>query len=58
MDLVRIGYRQDGQVALERGSLLESRGDTEAAIQVYKAALDLDPFLEEVRQRLERLGEE
>ncbi len=53
-----IGYRYDGEIALEWGDLLEARGDTEAAISVYKAALDLDPFLTEVRLRLERLDQE
>jgi tetratricopeptide (TPR) repeat protein len=53
----RIGYRHDAEVALEWGSLLEARGDTEAAAEVYEAALNLDPFLTEVRQRLEKLGQ-
>jgi hypothetical protein len=34
-----------------------ARGDTEAAAEVYEAALNLDPFLMEVRQRLEKLGQ-
>ena len=55
--VTRIGYRHDAEVALEWGSLLEARGDTEAAAEVYEAALNLDPFLEIVRQRLEELGE-
>ena len=55
--VARIGYRQDGEAALEWGALLEARGDTESAISVYEAALDLDPFLKEVRQRLEHLGD-
>jgi len=50
-----IGYRCDGETALEWGDLLEARGDTETAISVYKAALDLDPFLAEVHLHLERL---
>jgi putative inorganic carbon (HCO3(-)) transporter len=56
--VVYLGYRQDAEVALEWGDLLEARGDAEAAARVYQAALNLDPFLEEVRQRLERLSEE
>ena len=55
--VVRIGYRQDGEAALEWGDLLESRGDSETAIKVYEAALNLDPFLTEVRQRLGRASE-
>ena len=54
--VTRIGYRHDAEVALEWGSLLEARGDTEAAAEVYEAALNLDPFLTEVRHRLESLG--
>ncbi len=50
-----IGYRYDEEIALEWGDLLEARGDTEAAVRVYRAALVLDPFLEEVRLRLESL---
>jgi len=56
--VTRIGYRLDREVALEWGELLEARGDTETAASVYRAALDLDPFLTEVRLRLERLEEE
>jgi tetratricopeptide (TPR) repeat protein len=55
--VTRIGYRHDAEVALEWGSLLEARGETEAAAEVYEAALNLDPFLTEVRQRLEKLGQ-
>jgi tetratricopeptide (TPR) repeat protein/O-antigen ligase len=55
--VTRIGYRHDAEVALEWGSLLVARGDTEAAAEVYEAALNLDPFLMEVRQRLEKLGQ-
>jgi tetratricopeptide (TPR) repeat protein len=55
--VTRIGYRYDAEVALEWGALLEARGDTGAAAEVYKAALNLDPFLAEVRQRLERLDQ-
>ena len=55
--VTRIGYRHDAEVALEWGSLLEARGDTEAAAEVYEAALYLDPFLVKVRQRLESLGQ-
>ena len=55
--VARLGYRQDGEVALEWGNLLEARGDTETAIKVYEAALNLDPFLVEVRQRLESVRE-
>lgn len=51
--VARLGYRQDGEAALEWGDLLEARGDTETAIKVYEAALNLDPFLVKVRQRLE-----
>jgi hypothetical protein len=39
------------------GDLLGPRGDTEKAAMVYQAGLNLDPFLTEVRQRLERLRE-
>jgi tetratricopeptide (TPR) repeat protein len=56
--VARLGYRQDGEAALEWGNLLEARGDIEIAIKVYEAALNLDPFHEEVRQRLDRLGEQ
>lgn len=56
--VIWIGNRYDGEIALEWGDLLEARGDTETAASVYKAALDLDPFLEEVRQRLERLEQQ
>ena len=56
--VARLGYRQDGEAALEWGDLLESRGDSETAIKVYKATLNLDPFLTEVRQRLERGSEQ
>jgi tetratricopeptide (TPR) repeat protein len=52
--VAKLGNRQDGEAALEWGSLLEAQGHTETAIKVYEAALDLDPFLVEVRQRLER----
>ena len=51
--VARLGNRQNGEAVLEWGGLLEARGETETAIKVYEAALDLDPFLEEVRQRLE-----
>jgi hypothetical protein len=47
-----IGYGYDDQVALEWGSLLEDEGDDTAAQKVYKAVLELDPFLEEVERRL------
>jgi len=49
---IRIGYRADGEVALEWGELLEQQGDLATARQVYAATLSLDPFLTEVRQRL------
>ena len=55
--VARLGYRQDAEAALEWGDLLEARGETETAIKVYEAALDLDPFLVEVRQRLEAVKE-
>jgi tetratricopeptide (TPR) repeat protein len=51
-----IGYRQDRQVTLEWGTLLEEKGDLAGARSVYEAALRLDPSLTEVRQRLEALG--
>ena len=50
--VLQIGYRFDGQAALEWGALLEQQGNLDVAQQVYKAALDLDPFLDEVRERL------
>lgn len=53
--VARIGYRQDGEVALEWGDLLERQGNPAAARNVYAAALALDPFLDQVRARL---GEE
>ena len=49
----RIGYRQDGEAALEWGALLEEQGDPAAAREVYTAALALDAYLDSVRQRLE-----
>ncbi len=55
--LTWIGYRYDGEIALEWGDLLEARGDTETAIRVYRAALALDPFLTDVRVRLESLDQ-
>jgi len=55
--VARLGYRQDGEAALEWGNLLEARGDTKTAIKVYEAALNLDPFLVEVRHRLESVRE-
>jgi tetratricopeptide (TPR) repeat protein len=55
--VARLGFRQDGATALEWGGLLEARGDIDTAIKVYEAALDLDPFLTEVRQRLARGSE-
>jgi tetratricopeptide (TPR) repeat protein/O-antigen ligase len=55
--VVWIGYSYDAEVALEWGDLLEARGDTDTAAKVYQAALNLDPFLNEVRQCLERLGD-
>ena len=55
--VARLGNRQDREAALEWGDLLEARGDIKTAIQVYEAALNLDPFLEEVRQRLETVRE-
>jgi tetratricopeptide (TPR) repeat protein/O-antigen ligase len=55
----RIGYRQDGEAALEWGALLEEQGDPTGAREVYAAALALDSYLDSVRQRLEgRLQEE
>jgi tetratricopeptide (TPR) repeat protein/O-antigen ligase len=50
--VARIGYRQDVEAALEWGALLEQRGDLVAAQQVYTAALTLDSYLDDVRQRL------
>lgn len=55
--VARLGYRQDGEVAVEWGDLLEARGETGTAIRVYEATLDLDPFLEEVRQRRDGAAE-
>jgi tetratricopeptide (TPR) repeat protein len=51
--VARLGYRQDGETALEWGALLEARGATEDAFKVYRAALALDPFLTDVAKRLE-----
>ena len=53
--VTQIGYRHDAEVALEWGELLAARGHTDRAAEVYEAALDLDPFLTEVRQRLDDL---
>ncbi len=50
--VARIGYRQDGEAALEWGRLLEQQGDLQAARQVYAAVLEMDPYLAEVRARL------
>jgi hypothetical protein len=50
---VQIGYRQDAEVALEWGNLLEEEGDVATAQLVYAATLSLDPFVEEVRERVE-----
>jgi tetratricopeptide (TPR) repeat protein/O-antigen ligase len=50
---LRIGYRHDEPTALEWGGLLERQGDTTTAQKVYLAALELDPFLDQVRQRLQ-----
>jgi tetratricopeptide (TPR) repeat protein/O-antigen ligase len=44
--VTRIGYRQDGETALEWGALLEARGDLEAARRVYDATLALDQFVD------------
>lgn len=56
--VLRLGYRQDGETAREWGKLLEARGDIETAAKVYEHALDLDPYLAEVRQRLGSLSAE
>ncbi len=50
--VARIGYRQDGEAALEWGRLLEQQGDGAAAQRVYQMALALDPYLDQVRSRL------
>jgi mannosyltransferase len=50
--VARIGYRQDVEAALEWGAMLEQRGGLVAAQQVYTAALTLDSYSDDVRQRL------
>jgi tetratricopeptide (TPR) repeat protein len=51
--VLRIGYRIDGQAAMEWGALLEQQGDPNMAQLVYQAALDLDPFLDEVQRQMQ-----
>jgi len=55
--VLQIGYRSDGQAALEWGDLLEQQGDPASAQLVYEAGLRLDPFLDEVRERLQPGGD-
>jgi tetratricopeptide (TPR) repeat protein/O-antigen ligase len=50
--VTRIAYRQHGVAALEWGAMLEEQGELTAAQQVYRAALEIDPFWDEVRQRI------
>jgi len=51
---LQIGYRSDGQAALEWGNLLQQQGEPASAQLVYEAALRLDPFLDEVRSGYSR----
>jgi tetratricopeptide (TPR) repeat protein/O-antigen ligase len=51
--VARIGYRHDGEAAMEWGALLEQQGEVAMAQRVYALALTLDSYLDGVRQRLE-----
>jgi tetratricopeptide (TPR) repeat protein/O-antigen ligase len=50
--VARIGYRQDGETALEWGALLQKQGNLVTAQQVYARALMLDSYLDNMRQQL------
>jgi tetratricopeptide (TPR) repeat protein len=50
--VIRIAPRYNGEAALEWGALLEETGNPGQAQRVYEAALNADPFFEQIRQRI------
>jgi tetratricopeptide (TPR) repeat protein len=51
--VARIGYKQDGEAALEWGEWLAQLGDLDGARQVYAMALVADPSWKEIQRQLE-----
>jgi tetratricopeptide (TPR) repeat protein len=51
--VTRIRHRQHSEAALEWGALLEQQGQSELAHRVYEMALSVDPYCNQIRQRMD-----
>jgi tetratricopeptide (TPR) repeat protein len=51
--VVRISYRHHGEAALQWGALLEQEGNPDLAQRIYTAALEVDPYWQVIRNRID-----
>lgn len=51
--VTQIRYRQHSEAALEWGAMLEREGEYDLAHRVYEIALQVDPFCDELHQRMD-----